>query len=443
MITLAAIVRQRAFHLRVLAGAGALDRPVDWVHVSELADPTPFLRAGTLLLTTGLQLRDPGEYVARLAEAGVAGIGFGVGLSHRTVPGDLVDACAALDVPLVEVPFDTRFADLVRFVADDMARTAVRAARSTVDAERALIKALAAADPVASVTARLAKWLGGWAMVLDQDAGLVAVAPAKARKELRDVRAELDRIEQTGRFSVSWARDGVQISAHPIEGGYLAVGTPNLGPDGPGVIAIAVLLLSLQAEQARALRAAAVRLLVNGFVDDAAKIVTLPEPPVRVAILQDVDARGLLSVPDEDGLLCVIEADVQLDLGECGRAAVSDPVRLADLPKAVDQARGLVGALTGPGIVNAHDGLLSYVDTPAVRGYVRALLAPLRESPMLLETLRTFLECDGGWAEAATRLGIHRHTLKYRIQKIEDILGRRVADTGARAELWLALQLDN
>lgn len=411
--------------------------------MSELTDPTPFLKAGTLLLTTGLQLQDAAGYVARLASAGVAGIGFGVGLSHSSVPDDLVEACVEFDVPLVEVPFETRFADIVRFVADDMARVAVRAARSTVDVERSLIKAMAATDPVAEATARLAKWSRGWAMVLDEDAGLVAVSPAKARKELRDVRAALGRIEPSGRFSVSWARDGMQISAHPVEGGYLAVGTPDLGPDGPGVIAVAVLLLSLQAEQARMLRAAAVRLLINGFVHDAAKIITLPEPPVRVAILQEVDAHGLLCVPDDDGLLCVIEADVALDLGAHGRAAVSDPVKLEDLPTAVDQARGLVGALTGPGIVTPHDGLLSYVDTPAVRGYVRALLAPLKESPVLVETLRTFLECDGGWAEASARLGIHRHTLKYRMRRIEEILGRRVADTGARAELWLALQLDN
>ena len=37
--------------------AAAIDRPLSWVHVSELADPTPFLEGGELLLTTGLALR--------------------------------------------------------------------------------------------------------------------------------------------------------------------------------------------------------------------------------------------------------------------------------------------------------------------------------------------------------------------------------------------------
>ncbi|MFD1051702.1 PucR family transcriptional regulator ligand-binding domain-containing protein, partial [Kibdelosporangium lantanae] len=99
MLTLAALVRQPTFHLRVVTGADALDQPVDWVHVSELADPTPFLRPGTLLLTTGLQQADAGTYVPALVAAGAVGLGFGVGLSHGTVPADLVDACASAGLP--------------------------------------------------------------------------------------------------------------------------------------------------------------------------------------------------------------------------------------------------------------------------------------------------------------------------------------------------------
>ena len=40
---------------------GALDRPVRWVHSSDLADPTPFLSEGLVLLTTGTQFEDVGD----------------------------------------------------------------------------------------------------------------------------------------------------------------------------------------------------------------------------------------------------------------------------------------------------------------------------------------------------------------------------------------------
>ena len=51
----------RELEVRVVAGEAGLDRPVRWVHISELADPTPWLSGGELLLTTGLQLGDDGE----------------------------------------------------------------------------------------------------------------------------------------------------------------------------------------------------------------------------------------------------------------------------------------------------------------------------------------------------------------------------------------------
>ena len=42
--------------LRRLAGPDGRDRPVRWVAVSELEDPTPFLDGGELLLSTGMRL---------------------------------------------------------------------------------------------------------------------------------------------------------------------------------------------------------------------------------------------------------------------------------------------------------------------------------------------------------------------------------------------------
>jgi PucR family transcriptional regulator, purine catabolism regulatory protein len=62
------------------------------VHASELADPTPYLDGGELLLTVGMRL-DPAvraaalnehaaAYVRRLVEVGVVGLGFGVGVQQ-------------------------------------------------------------------------------------------------------------------------------------------------------------------------------------------------------------------------------------------------------------------------------------------------------------------------------------------------------------------------
>ena len=63
--------------LEVVAGRAGLDRAVRWVHISELADPTPWLSGGELLLTTGLGVGDGREYVERLVAHGLTGLGFG------------------------------------------------------------------------------------------------------------------------------------------------------------------------------------------------------------------------------------------------------------------------------------------------------------------------------------------------------------------------------
>ena len=93
--TLASLVQHSALKLTVRAGADRLGTPVRWAHASELADPVPYMEGGELLLVTATNLdaRDPGtmrRYVQRLAGAGVAGIGFGVGVTYEEIPPALV-----------------------------------------------------------------------------------------------------------------------------------------------------------------------------------------------------------------------------------------------------------------------------------------------------------------------------------------------------------------
>lgn len=48
------LVDCRALGLRVLSGEEQLERKVRWVHVTELADPSAYLREDELVLTNGL-----------------------------------------------------------------------------------------------------------------------------------------------------------------------------------------------------------------------------------------------------------------------------------------------------------------------------------------------------------------------------------------------------
>src|SRR2546426_1533669 len=98
--------------LSLIAGERSAEAPIRWVHISELLYPTPWLSGGELLLTTGIQLRtedEEREYMRRLVRHQLAGLGFGTGLAHETVPEAIVDEAALLDFPLFEVPYEMPF----------------------------------------------------------------------------------------------------------------------------------------------------------------------------------------------------------------------------------------------------------------------------------------------------------------------------------------------
>src|SRR5215210_3253329 len=98
--------------LELAAGEKRADAPVRWVHITELPDPTPWLSGGELLLTTGIQLPDEPaqrEFVRRLSEHQLAGLGFGTGFDHRELPPPLVDEAARLGFPVFEVPYELPF----------------------------------------------------------------------------------------------------------------------------------------------------------------------------------------------------------------------------------------------------------------------------------------------------------------------------------------------
>jgi purine catabolism regulator len=58
----------------------------------------------------------------------------------------------------------------------------------------------------------------------------------------------------------------------------------------------------------------------------------------------------------------------------------------------------------------------------------------------LVQSLQVFLEENRSWQRAALRLIIHKQTLVYRMERVEQITGRKLDRIADVTELWLALQ---
>lgn len=120
---------------QVVTGVTHLERPVRWVHITELTDPASFLKGGELVLTTGMPLPDdvPGvrRYVDELADVGAAALVIELVRRYHRPPDALVDACRLRGLPLVTLAKDVNFLEVTQVVhalllgnqADAMRRT--------------------------------------------------------------------------------------------------------------------------------------------------------------------------------------------------------------------------------------------------------------------------------------------------------------------------------
>ncbi|SDQ99091.1 PucR family transcriptional regulator [Thermostaphylospora chromogena] len=505
--TLRRITAIPPLRLRVLAGGDALDRPVRWVAVSELEDPTPFLEGGELVLTTGMRLRpgDAGSYVARLVARGVAGLGLGVGLGHDVVPPELVEAAADAGLPLVEVPHETPFVAIGKAVSELLAAERYEEVTRAFAAQGRLTRAALRPDGASAVVRRLAAEIGGWAVLFDA-AGTVLATGGSGPEQVEALLPELDRLRGgpgrggTSSMAVSGPDRHVIVQPLGVAGrprGFFAAGADHpLSPVAQTVVNAACSLLTLALEQEagpsaarRRIRTAVLRLLLAGEAGAAKEVLAaLGERPPAGELAVLVTAAG----PDAVGeavagrrafvaelrdrtVLLVAAADAPEVMGALSRIAAvgcGDPVPAPGADTAADTAAGAEpgvrresGTALGRALEQAEralaaarragvpamrfadlpgQGLLSLLDPEAAAAFARALLAPLLRYGSradLLESLHAYLAANGHWDAAAQRLGIHRHTLRYRMRKVADLLDRDLDDPATRAELWVACSL--
>jgi PucR family transcriptional regulator, purine catabolism regulatory protein len=370
--------------LQLVSGQQAAQAHIRWVHSSELADPTPWLKGGELLLTTGLQLTGPKvqrELIERLADHRIAGLGFGTGFTHKRLPAALVAAARKREFPLFEVPYELPFIAITERAFAQLLNERYELLQRNMVGD-VLAEALAGHLYPEDLLARLRPFgIGEHAAVLvfrpagDASAAAGAVERILAREHVPSlvaVRAGLlcavVAVEQAGGGSTGQA--GEQATPAPIE------------------------------------LARKVRTELAARFGDVHTAASRPAP-TQALRLSFHEAR------------CALEA-VRLRNGDA-----PDVATYADL--------------------GAFQLLLSLQDDDALASYCRRVLGPIEEEDggygdELVRSLDAFIEHNGHWEKAAAELYCHRHTLRYRIRRIEQLTGRDLGSARDRIEFWLALR---
>lgn len=206
-------------------------------------------------------------------------------------------------------------------------------------------------------------------------------------------------------------------------------------------------------------------------------------PPLRVAILSN-DAEGLAPrrIPElkRGGFITQIDGDPVLVVRSTDDApldalrgamrklagstlVVSEMVpEVARLPAAYRRVRAFsrlvqAGALSGPvidlddplqsgvyGVLHELGGVMGDAAGDSLARLVDTALRPLEQYDEgrrgeLIHSLEMYLDAGGSLTVASDLLGVHRNTLSYRLNRIEELLGQDVSDARVRFLLQFAL----
>ena len=491
--TLRALLSRRDLGLSLISEEsdlppGAVDRPLRWVHSSDLADPTPFLAEDLALLTTGTQFdagTDFDVYVGRLSDRGVLGLGFGTDVHRAGIPDELVIECARRGIPLFEVPYRTPFIAVARAHSEAIAAQAYARRSWALDTQRAL--ALAALRPhgLDATVAELGRRLDVWVGMYDASGALhlshprTAVSPGRLASLGERATEILTRGLEAGQsltideqtFMLFTVGRGGQLR------GVIALAVDALDSEARTVVTSVIAMAGLALEQSDQLARSRRKLnsqLLSSLLDDDPSLArrvlgSMPAAPVVVAIAADAPAGPLtdwwerrrsehgtasfLAESPEGVVLCLSMADEAL-LDEIAtrfgiRIGASGSESYDAFSRAHAQALAALRQQSDAGVFHFADAagssILSALATDEARLVAESRLAPLRDHDArsggdLEGSLRVWLEHDARAEPAATALGVHRHTLRSRIAQAGALLGSDLSSFPARAELWTLLQ---
>ncbi len=118
MIKLREILSMPVFrNFRVVAGEGGIDREVGTVSVMDAPDIYKWMKGGEFLITTGYAVKDRPEYIRSLIinldKGGAAALGVKFDRFIHEFPADALEAADELDFPIVSIPYEFAFTDVI------------------------------------------------------------------------------------------------------------------------------------------------------------------------------------------------------------------------------------------------------------------------------------------------------------------------------------------
>lgn len=477
---------------RLVAGGRGMARRVRVVNIMEVPDIVRWMRGGELLLTTAYPIRDDPSALVRLipelADRGLAGLGIRIGPYLDALPTEMISAADNLDFPVIEIPPGVVFNDiLVEVLGTILNRQAVELERSQAIHERLTAVSLAGGSRQ-QLLAALAELIHLPVAIVDAHGDVVVTAgdpPVDERPP--DVTRSIKSGGSKHGEIVAWTGDD-PAQLHQLRAIEQAA----------TVAAMAVAQERAVVSREQRHRTLLLMELVSGRPLDRAEMARRAdamgwnfEGP-RVAVLVEIaDATGSIRVADqvaEERLvriahevagqhaiiwalptgLAMLAVPGRSLTGLChalrdrlGKARAGLRVMVAfgrpyaDLSDFHHSYHEAVEALAlgrevyGSDFVLGHDEigvyrLLYQIPPEELRRYVAEALEPLmdydnRRNGRLLETLECYFRHDRNRVTTAADMNVHYNTLRYRLERIERLIGGIDRHPMSRLQLEMAV----
>jgi sugar diacid utilization regulator len=210
------LVEKFAPEIVVLAGHECLDASIRWVHATDLPDPSRYLRGGELILTNGQwrhRRADSERFVDCVSAAGVVAIGYGLTKAATRTPKDLIAACEAAGLPLLQIPHDMAFVEISEEVASDHAAQRERGLVGRLRRDEVLLRSVSRGGGLDGVLRILARDYGVPFVLVDHAGQTVgsAVPNDGALAVARAAAAGAEQSQPTGTTA-----DGFDVTVFPV-----------------------------------------------------------------------------------------------------------------------------------------------------------------------------------------------------------------------------------
>ncbi len=517
--------------VRVVAGHTGLDRVVERANVMEVPDIVSWVKPRELLLTTGYPMREMPhgwpDLVLSLDEAGVSALGVKLRRYLDALPVEMIAAADRVGMPLLLLPDEVAFDDLLRDVPGSVLHAHSRLLAHGEEFDHTLMSVVLDGGGLDELIEVLGGRMGGLTFVTTTDGRVLAQA---CDDDGVEAQGHLSLFVESGRFRTERFAPGhhqvdglsllvTAVMAGRADHGRLVVARPNplhaadvyvleraatvaalvvtkslavqaveakyrgdfvrdvlLNRSGGTQLEVVDHFASLGWDVARSLvvvvaaldpvsgddpsrndvrtaqeRFATAWVNVVGRQDRAAPVVGFAQEVVAlVAAPQDTSARDVVSA--------VVQA-VSGDGGGGRRSFSTGVSRVVNEPGGIaagyEQARRAVHVgrqLQGSSAVAHFDDLgafrlLSLIeDVSELHNFVDEVLGDLAddrnpEAADMRATLRVLLDTNFNVAETSRRLHFHYNTLRYRIAKLEKLVGPFIADPDLQLDLSLALRV--